>query len=72
MGDFFVLSDEQVSLSILFLTYFLQVPKKQFKVGSLDQLMELMDTFSKYDAQIDSSCKRNEAVFHQTAKELNK
>ena len=31
-----------------------------------------MDTFGKYDLQIDGSCKRNEAVFHQTAKELNK
>ena len=48
------------------------MPKKQFKVGSLDQLMELMDTFAKYDLQIDASCKRNESLFHSTAAELNK
>jgi hypothetical protein len=34
--------------------------------------MELMDTFSKYDLQLDASCKRNENVYHQTAKELDK
>jgi len=32
------------------------VDKSQFKVGSLDQLMELMDTFAKYDKMIEASC----------------
>ena len=33
--------------------------------------MELMDTFNKYDNQIDSSCKRNEQIYFQTAQDLN-
>lgn len=32
--------------------------------------MELMDTFAKYDNQIDSSCKRNEQVYFQTVQEI--
>ena len=28
--------------------------KTSFKVGSLDQLMELMDVFQKYDVAIDA------------------
>ena len=28
--------------------------KTSFKVGSLDQLMELMDVFQKYDVAIDT------------------
>lgn len=47
------------------------IDKKQFKVGSLDQLMELIDTFNKYDNQLDSSCKRNEQIYFQTASDLN-
>ena len=46
--------------------------KKQFKVGSLDQLMELMDVFAKYEIQIDNSCKRNEKMYFDVCKELNK
>jgi len=34
--------------------------------------MELMDTFSKYDALLDSSCKRNEKMYYEVAKELGK
>jgi hypothetical protein len=34
--------------------------------------MELMDTFSKYDLQLDISCKRNEQIFLSTAQELSK
>jgi len=41
-----------------------------FKVGSLDQLMELLDTFSKYDAQLDGTCKKNEKMFFEMCKEL--
>jgi hypothetical protein len=33
--------------------------------------MELMDIFSKYDMQIDSSCKRNEKMYFDICKELN-
>ena len=33
--------------------------------------MELMDTFAKYDIQIESSCKKNETLYFQIAKELN-
>ena len=36
--------------------------KTSFKVGSLDQLMELMDVFQKYDVSIDGQCKRNERM----------
>ena len=32
--------------------------------------MELMDTFQKYDLQIDASCKRNERMYFEIAKEL--
>jgi len=31
-----------------------KVMKTSFKVGSLDQLMELMDVFQKYDVAIDA------------------
>jgi len=48
-----------------------QVDKSQFKVGSLDQLMELMDTFAKYDMIVDGSCKRNEKMYHDICKEKN-
>jgi len=34
--------------------------------------MEMMDTFSKYDLQLDSSCKRTETMLFASAKELNK
>jgi hypothetical protein len=34
--------------------------------------MELMDTFSKYDQQLDGSCKRNEQIYFSTAQELGK
>jgi len=37
-----------------------QIEHRQFKVGSLDQLMELMETFGKYDVMIDVACKKNE------------
>ena len=30
-----------------------------------------MDTFTKYDNQLDSSCKRNEQVYFTTAQDLN-
>lgn len=33
--------------------------------------MELMDIFSKYDSQIDASCKRNEKMYFYICKELN-
>lgn len=33
--------------------------------------MELIDTFNKYDNQLDSSCKRNEQIYFQTASDLN-
>ena len=46
--------------------------KTQFKVGSLDQLMELMDIFAKYDTLLDASCKRNEKMYVEVCKELNK
>jgi len=32
--------------------------------------MELMDTFSKYDVQLDASCKKNEKMFFEVCKEL--
>ena len=40
-------------------------------MGSLDQLMELMDTFAKYDMIVDGSCKRNEKMYHDICKEKN-
>jgi hypothetical protein len=33
--------------------------------------MELMDTFSKYETQLDASCKRNEKLFFELRDELN-
>jgi hypothetical protein len=41
-------------------------------VGSLDELMQLMDTFTKLDVAIDSSCRRNERLYFDLAKELEK
>lgn len=46
--------------------------KTQFKVGSLDQLMEMMDTFAKYDTTLDASCKRNEKMYFDVGKDLGK
>ena len=43
--------------------------KTSFKVGSLDQLMELMDVFQKYDVAIDAQCKRNERMYEEICKE---
>lgn len=34
--------------------------------------MELMDTFSKYDTQLDNACKRNEKMYYDMCKELDK
>lgn len=48
------------------------VIKTEFKVGSLDQLMELMDSFSKTEVQLDNSCKRNEKVYYDMSKELDR
>jgi len=46
-----------------------KVMKTSFKVGSLDQLMELMDIFQKYDVSIDGQCKRNERMYEEIMKE---
>jgi len=46
-----------------------KVMKTSFKVGSLDQLMELMDVFQKYDVSIDGQCKRNERMYEEICKE---
>lgn len=32
--------------------------------------MELMDTFQKYEMQLDASCKRNEKLFFELREEL--
>lgn len=47
------------------------VKKTEFKIGSLDQLMELMDTFSKYEKLLDQSCAKNEDLFFELRSELN-
>lgn len=47
-----------------------KVKKTEFKIGSLDQLMELMDTFQKYENLLDGSCKRNEKLFFELKEEL--
>ena len=39
-------------------------------MGSIDELMETNDTFAKYDAQIEQSLKRNEAVYMAVCREL--
>lgn len=49
----------------------LQVKKTEFKIGSLDQLMELMDTFAKYEKALDQSCQKNEELFFELRTELN-
>ena len=49
----------------------MQIDKKQFKVGSLDQLMQMMDEFAKQDIILEASLKRNEGVYLATAEELN-
>ena len=45
--------------------------KTQFKIGSLDQLYELMDTFAKYETALDGSCRKNERLFYELKAELN-
>jgi hypothetical protein len=49
-----------------------KLDKTQFKVGSLDQLMELMDIFAKADLLLDASCKRNEKMYFEMCKTLDK
>jgi len=46
------------------------VVKTQFKVGSLDQLLELVDKFAKNEVLLDNSCKRNEKQYFDMCKEL--
>jgi len=46
--------------------------KTQFKVGSLDALMELMDLFAKFDNALTQSCNRSEKTYFDMAKTLNK
>ena len=74
IGPCFPLTNDKVSKSFLFSStnlYLLhQVKKTEFKIGSLDQLMELMDTFQKYETQLDASCKRNEKLFFELREEL--
>ena len=65
-----VLQDNRVVLGELFpLTE--GVKKDIFKVGSLDQLMELVDVFAKNEVLVDASCKRNEKLYFEMAHELN-
>ena len=65
-----VLQDNRVVLGELFpLTE--GVKKDIFKVGSLDQLMELVDVFAKNEVLVDASCKRNEKLYFEMAQELN-
>ena len=65
-----VLQDNRVVLGELFpLTE--GVKKDIFKVGSLDQLMELVDVFAKNEVLVDGSCKRNEKLYFEMAQELN-
>lgn len=65
-----VLQDNRVVLGELFpLTE--GVKKDIFKVGSLDQLMELVDVFAKNEVLVDASCKRNEKLYFDMAQELN-
>jgi len=47
------------------------VNKANFKVGSLDQLMEMMDTFQKYESGVAASCARAEKTFFDIAEEIN-
>lgn len=70
-GEFTPLGDGSVSNPNYISFISLQVDKKQFKVGSLDQLMEMMDSFAKQDTQLEASCRRNETVYLSTAEELN-
>lgn len=65
-----VLQDNRAVLGELFpLTE--GVKKDIFKVGSLDQLMELVDVFAKNEVLVDASCKRNEKLYFDMAQELN-
>jgi len=47
------------------------VKKTEFKIGSLDQLMELLDTFAKYEKLLDLSCGKNEDLFFELRTELS-
>jgi len=58
MGEFYHFNEQSID-------------KKQFKVGSLDQLMQMMDEFSKQDVMLEASLKRNEGVYLATAEELS-
>ena len=39
-------------------------------MGSIDQLMELMDSFQKIDLAVDGACKKNEKIYQDMCKEL--
>ncbi|TNV74115.1 hypothetical protein FGO68_gene17105 [Halteria grandinella] len=47
--------------------YPVKVDKSKFKIGTLDQLMELNETLVKVDSTLDSTCKKMEKIARETA-----
>ena len=45
--------------------------KSQFKVGSLNDLMELNELFAKFDTQLTNTCNKLEKTYYDMSKELN-
>lgn len=43
--------------------------KGSFKVGSLDQLMELIEVFQKYEMSVSATCARAEKLFNDMQKD---
>ena len=43
--------------------------KGSFKVGSLDQLMELIEVFQKYEVAVTATCFRAEKLFNDMQKD---
>jgi hypothetical protein len=44
-----------------------RVDKSKFKIGTLDQLMELNEALVKVDQTLDSTCKKMEKIARETA-----
>ncbi len=47
--------------------YPVKVDKSKFKIGTLDQLMELNEALAKVDSTLDSTCKKMEKIARETA-----
>ena len=75
LGDLYTLQNSVSILIIIYLAYtffaFLQFNKQDFKIGQINDLMEVADQLTKNDIAVEASLKRNEGMYTQLCKDLN-